>query len=67
MTPPDRPEKSAREAWCEAHKGVKDAAAANVKAHAKGVRVAQEARHSLRNVRMVFHAMADRLGRHGNV
>jgi hypothetical protein len=67
MPPPDRPEKqSARKAWCDAHKGVEEAAAANAKAHAKGARVAQEARHSLRNVRMLFHAMADRLGRHGH-
>lgn len=66
-TPPDRSEKSARQAWCDAHKSVEEAAAANAKAHAKGARVAQEARHSLRNVRMLFHAMADRLGRHGHV
>jgi len=67
MTPPDQPEKSARQAWRDAHKCVKEAGDANARAHAKGSRVAQEARHSLRNVRMLFHAMADRLGRHRHV
>ena len=66
MTPDQSEKQSARQAWCDAHKGVKDAAAANVKAHAKGTQAAKEARHSLRNVRMLFHAMADRLGRHGH-
>jgi hypothetical protein len=62
--PPKQPPPPPPKEDCQsAHKCVQTAAEEFSQAHEESLKSARDARHSARNVRMVMHALADRLER----